>query len=217
MVSLFVALSNGFDRYIASRPVSFFFGTPRRQLITVAIVFGLLPLMANCYLAWRAYFIDSTEAQIFLDTRYCFKVAVGAGAATLANVLAFALLRLGPKKTLFFIFAQSIAVILAFAGIYQGHGLDKMPAVDLANDENYTSLYFSIVTWTTLGYGDLVAKADIRMVAAVEALLGYFSFGMLVGLLTAVASDARIGVAGALPASASAVPVRPVPAAAPAK
>jgi len=44
-------------------------------------------------------------------------------------------------------------------------------------------LYFSIVTWTTLGYGDLRPTLDARMFAASEALYGYFFMGLYVALV----------------------------------
>jgi hypothetical protein len=48
-------------------------------------------------------------------------------------------------------------------------------------------LYFSLVTWTTLGYGDYRPTKDFRLVAASEALLGYVSMSMLVaGVISAI-------------------------------
>lgn len=49
--------------------------------------------------------------------------------------------------------------------------------------EPITSLYFSIVTWTTLGYGDIRPSLDARLVAASEALLGYIWMGLFIGTL----------------------------------
>lgn len=58
--------------------------------------------------------------------------------------------------------------------------------VGLTNAGDQTSyadaLYFSIVTWTTLGYGDLLPIAEMRLLAAAEALLGYVYFGIFVAL-----------------------------------
>jgi hypothetical protein len=185
--------------------IFFFFGTETRQLVTVGTLFGLAPLVSNSYLAWFAYFVDPLA---FGETAYdSYVTASAAFGATAANLIAFALLRLGPKKTLFFIFLQSIVVIIAFAGIYQGHGLSpgsECRLIDLADDKGWTSLYFSIVTWTTLGYGDFVPPNDIRLVAAGEALLGYFTFGTMVGLLTSIAVEPRkISVAPAPPSAPS--------------
>ena len=43
-------------------------------------------------------------------------------------------------------------------------------------------VYFSIVTWTTLGYGDFQPLQNIRMIAASEALMGYFYMGLFLGV-----------------------------------
>ena len=47
-----------------------------------------------------------------------------------------------------------------------------------------TALYFSIVTFTTLGYGDLQPSTHMRPVAAVQALVGYVYLGLFVGSAT---------------------------------
>lgn len=50
-----------------------------------------------------------------------------------------------------------------------------------------TALYFSLVTYTTLGYGDFVLDPDIRIFAAFAAVTGLLTFGLstafLVGLI----------------------------------
>jgi hypothetical protein len=43
---------------------------------------------------------------------------------------------------------------------------------------------FSVVTWTTLGYGDFTPPTDIRLITAMQALLGYAFFGIVVGVGT---------------------------------
>jgi voltage-gated potassium channel Kch len=44
------------------------------------------------------------------------------------------------------------------------------------------SLYFSVVTWTTLGYGDFRPGTDtVKLFVMTEALLGYVYMGMLIG------------------------------------
>ena len=51
-----------------------------------------------------------------------------------------------------------------------------------------TSLYFSAVTYTTVGYGDLVLPAKWRLIAGVEALTGILMCGWSTGFLFAVVS-----------------------------
>ena len=51
-----------------------------------------------------------------------------------------------------------------------------------------TSLYFSGVTYTTTGYGDLVLPEDWRLVGAVEALTGILMCGWSTGFFFAIVS-----------------------------
>lgn len=49
-----------------------------------------------------------------------------------------------------------------------------------------SSLYFSAVTYTTTGYGDLVLPEEWRLVGGVEALTGILMCGLSTGLFFAV-------------------------------
>lgn len=53
----------------------------------------------------------------------------------------------------------------------------------------WDSLYFSVVTWTTLGYGDYAPEGLVRIVAAGQALLGYITMGIMISLISAMCSN----------------------------
>ena len=53
------------------------------------------------------------------------------------------------------------------------------------------SLYFSIVTFTTLGYGDFRPSEPARMLAAFQALLGTVHVGLIVGAALVAVGDKR--------------------------
>ena len=55
------------------------------------------------------------------------------------------------------------------------------------------ALYFSTVTFTTLGYGDLVIGADWRLVAAFEAANGTIMFGWTAALIVAFVQHLYLG------------------------
>jgi len=60
-----------------------------------------------------------------------------------------------------------------------------------------SALYFSAVTYTTTGYGDLVLTEEWRLVGAVEALTGILMCGLSTGLFFAVFTRVfRIGQDG---------------------
>jgi len=78
--------------------------------------------------------------------------------------------------------AQSLLLLVHFALVHHAIGLHASTS---AADSFWDALYFSIVTWTTLGYGDLTPLPELRVFAAIEALYGYIFFGLIVGLLSA--------------------------------
>ena len=51
-----------------------------------------------------------------------------------------------------------------------------------------SALYFSAVTYTTTGYGDLVLAQEWRLVGAIEALTGILMCGWSTGFFFAAAS-----------------------------
>ncbi len=57
-----------------------------------------------------------------------------------------------------------------------------------ALSELQSSLYFSAVTYTTTGYGDLLLPGEWRLVGAVEALTGILMCGWSTGFFVAVVS-----------------------------
>jgi hypothetical protein len=72
--------------------------------------------------------------------------------------------------------------IILFTAIFYVYGIDSGMEMDPVKNDIQSSLYFSIVTWTTLGYGDLKPIPELRLVAAFEALLGYVYMSILVGI-----------------------------------
>jgi Ion channel len=78
-----------------------------------------------------------------------------------------------------------VAAILAYANIYRELGLteDKVTVTDVRD-----FVYFSIVTWTTVGYGDLVPARASRLFAASEGLFGYISMALFLALIFHVIS-----------------------------
>lgn len=78
-----------------------------------------------------------------------------------------------------------IAGILTHAMLYNQLGLVMSADQELFYPEWRDALYFSVVTFTTLGYGDMAPRKEIRLVAAFQAIYGYLLLGALVGMLVA--------------------------------
>ncbi|WP_422375911.1 ion channel [Roseibium sp.] len=86
-----------------------------------------------------------------------------------------------------FLFAIVIfANIYSFYGLVDGTVLDAETGLEVAKitHDKYDTFYFSIVTWTTLGYGDWQPTQSVKIFAAVQALVGMYSTALLFGLFT---------------------------------
>ncbi|MEM9350248.1 MAG: ion channel [Pseudomonadota bacterium] len=77
--------------------------------------------------------------------------------------------------------AISIAFsIVAFALFYRSAGI-LATFTESAPPGWREHVYFSIVTFSTLGYGDFRPSPDARLIAGAQALLGTIHIGMIVG------------------------------------
>ena len=147
------------------------------------IFYTVIPLGTNGALAIGAYVFFSDA---FTDNlTICYLTALIAAGAALVSVGGFFLQDIGALRTIGSLASQAAALIVVFAGIYRGFGLDK--AEPLVTHD--IALYFSIVTWTTLGYGDLAPVRGLQLLAAMQAGLGYLFLGLIVGLVANLISS----------------------------
>ena len=77
------------------------------------------------------------------------------------------------------ILALHLAEICVWAGFYTLWGALK---------DFESALYFSIVTYSTIGYGDVTLPVGWRLLGAIEGVTGVLTFGWSTGLIFAVAS-----------------------------
>jgi hypothetical protein len=93
-----------------------------------------------------------------------------------------------PKGLLPLIFGLMLLLLLLLVGILvqmTGWAVLFRAAGGFADLE--TSLYFSGVTFTSLGYGDLVLPKGLRLFAPLEATVGMLMLGMSTALFVAAA------------------------------
>jgi hypothetical protein len=81
-------------------------------------------------------------------------------------------------QALRYAFILLVLVIFSFAFLYSELGLASSRGV--RTHDFWICLYFSVETFTTLGYGDFVPTNASRPVAALEALCGYVLLGLTV-------------------------------------
>lgn len=79
-----------------------------------------------------------------------------------------------------------LVTVFAFAVIYGLTDLGNPPAVHMLTEGRplYDYLYYSIVTFVTLGYGDILPLTALhKVLACTEVILGYFMLGMFIDLM----------------------------------
>ena len=54
----------------------------------------------------------------------------------------------------------------------------------------FDAIYFSLVTYTTLGYGDVTLTLEFKIFGAMAAVTGLLNFGVSTAFLVAVLSNA---------------------------
>ena len=83
-------------------------------------------------------------------------------------------------------------LLMAFAWVYQMIGItDNTPGGGGVTHDFSTAVYYSIVTFTTLGYGDFYPRGTGRVLAAMEAITGYLILGILASTAATVLSPRR--------------------------
>ena len=98
--------------------------------------------------------------------------------------------RKSPRLFLLILFISVLAAIFLPAFYYTRTGLLDTRLDTVVDPEWKDALYFSIVTFTTLGYGDLAPRQEYRLVAASQALFGYLFLGLLIGTWVAIVMNA---------------------------
>ena len=81
-----------------------------------------------------------------------------------------------------------VAIIVLHMVAHMKLGLVKSFTLGTSYPEWPDALYFSLVTFTTLGDGDLAPHEEYRMVSAFQATFGYLFLGALVGMLVTMLS-----------------------------
>lgn len=77
-------------------------------------------------------------------------------------------------------FFNILATIWYFAVLYSWHGIMLNSSLTASLSD---ALYFSVVTWTTLGYGDILPVFFSRWVVIFQVMLGYITMALLISTM----------------------------------
>ncbi len=79
-----------------------------------------------------------------------------------------------------------IGLILLFANLYEVVGSVVVSESQQAISGLWNYIYFSVVTFTTLGYGDYSPQGWARLPAAIQAIFGLGYFALMIGVSSSV-------------------------------
>jgi len=76
---------------------------------------------------------------------------------------------------------SAISIILIFAFLFMGSGISNVGIEQITSNNFFDCIYFSTVTFTTLGYGDFRPLEGIgRILTGSEAFVGAFMMALFV-------------------------------------
>lgn len=143
--------------------------------VMIRCVAGLAAVAASLYLYTHTSFASQCSSAPW------WEIATIVIIAPLAAFLALLFFEeRGPAIFLgLFLFASWI--VLTSAASYATYGIDIGDGTVPTNKWDY--LYFSVVTFTTLGYGDFRPCPGTRVIAAIEALAGFMIYPVIVTMM----------------------------------
>lgn len=95
-----------------------------------------------------------------------------------------------PKMLLLVMLSSVWAVMTITAGVWVWALAYDLLGVFPTFEE---SLYFSIVTYTTLGYGDVILPQEWRILSGMTSTNGFLNFGLITALLIEALRQVRLG------------------------
>jgi hypothetical protein len=159
--------------------------TDRRSLIgPVVIVLAALAFTVLRY--WVTLSTDFTETH---DKRHIDVLSLKICLYLIVSLVFFGFFarKLAPTRldllTYLILAALIVSVLtLAYTDVYKTHGIiDTLNGATTRN--TIDCYYFSIVTWTTVGYGDFRPTEAGRLFAASEAIVGLTFMGLFISVL----------------------------------
>lgn len=142
-----------------------------------------LPIGLNA--VWLvATFAVGNAGTLSTDGIGCSLVAIFTSSVAMVGIFGFVVHDIGPAKTFLAMLAQTTVLIFVYALLYQ----HRLNIPEIAFDD---ALYYSVVTWTSLGYSDLNPVREMKLVTALQAITGYVFLGLLVSVLASVVGQPR--------------------------
>lgn len=120
---------------------------------------------------------------------------VGTALALLSMFLSVLYKGVGTRRSILSICLVALTGVLAmplnFAVLYRWIGI-QVASTGGRVEDLLDAVYFSVVTWTTLGYGDILPLPGARWIVVVESMTGYVVMALLISALVAALSRKQL-------------------------
>lgn len=159
----------------------------------------LISHLAIALLAWPIESLIAAPGTSPAEVIACAAIAVSMMVPVFLIVRAYFHGKVNPLPTVLYMLAHACLIIVGYAGIFSmleygpGGGLppDGADPHTTCVPGGLTDFYFSLITFSTVGYGDCVPYGWARVFAGLQGLLSYFFVGITLGLMTGIAPTER--------------------------
>jgi hypothetical protein len=87
---------------------------------------------------------------------------------------------------LYYFVIVTFFIIFYFSLVYYAVGIVDTSSGEVIKHDWLNSIYFSVVTWTTLGYGDFKPVEELKVWVMIEALMGYLFMALIVAKILTI-------------------------------
>jgi hypothetical protein len=137
----------------------------------------LIPICTNLF--WLFASIIAGGVSFPHDGLACLMVAFLTSGVAVVGIMGFVVKDVTPTKAFLTLIGQTCILVLVYAVIY-------FHRLNVPNLSFPDALYYSVTTWTGLGFADLAPTREMRAVTAAQAITGYLYLGLLVSVLSSV-------------------------------
>jgi hypothetical protein len=158
--------------------------------VWVFIAVALIPAAISVLAVW---FVDDVPPGLVvalagLSAIGLLGTLIEGGVSAIRNTLSLPITPRGRRWQLYFVGFHVAFLVLTFAVIYFTHtavSTEHAVVGRVAGFDFLTAVYFSIVTLTAGGYGELVPMGNLRFYASAQMVSGYVLLAMFISALTA--------------------------------